>query len=74
MSAKTIKETNAATTYLSLPRAAILVGITEGYMRRLFERGLTPPVQIVAGRRLIPLDMVPALKEAARKAGYLDEA
>ena len=58
--------------YLTIPRAALRIGITDTHLRRMFERELVPPVPIVGGRRMVPADRLEGLKEAARKEGYLD--
>ena len=63
----------AKTVYMTLPQAAIRIGCRENRLRRLFERDLVPPAEVIGSRRVIPQERLPELKEAARKAGYLEE-
>lgn len=67
----TMNATEKKSALLTIPEAALRVGIKENHLRRLFERDLLPAVEIVAGRRLIPESILPEIKKAASKAGYL---
>lgn len=57
--------------FISVGQAANRLGIRTLHVCRLYERGFMPPAQRVGMRRIIPLEDLPKLKEAAKAAGYL---
>lgn len=66
--AKTIE---AETEYLTAAEAGERLGISGYQVTRTYERGFMPPARKLGRVRMIPVEDLPALKEAARKAGYL---
>ena len=57
--------------FLSTGQAAKKVGIRSWEVSRLYERGMMPPAARAGNRRIIPIEDLPALREAAKQAGYL---
>ncbi len=68
----TTKQETLPAELLTLPQMAERVGVRDHHLRRLFERQLVEPALMLGGRRVIPLSRLTELKEAARKAGYLE--
>jgi hypothetical protein len=56
---------------LTIGEAATELGLKDWRVSRLFERGLAPEPPRLGGRRVIRRCDLPALREAAVRAGYL---
>lgn len=52
---------------LSTGQAARMLRVPRWQIMDLFDRGLLPEVQIVAGRRLVPAKMLPEIKAALER-------
>jgi hypothetical protein len=63
--------TNNSRSYLSLGEVADLLTVQSWRIARLFELGVLPEPQRVAGRRMIPKEMVLEVAEALRARGWL---
>ena len=63
--------TNLSRPYLSLGEVADLLTVQSWRIARLFELGVLPEPQRVAGRRMIPKEMVLEVAEALRARGWL---
>jgi len=50
------------------------LGVQAWRIARLFELGILPEPQRVAGRRLIPRSAIPAIVDALRARGWIDSA
>lgn len=57
--------------FLSVGQVAEKLGINSVQVGRLYERGFLPAAPRVGMRRIIPVEDLPKLKEAAKQAGYL---
>ena len=62
---------NVSRSYLSLGEVADLLSAQSWRIARLFELGVLPEPERVAGRRMIPREMVPEVAEALRNRGWL---
>jgi hypothetical protein len=62
--------TNHSRPYLSLGEVADLLSVQSWRIARLFELGVLPEPGRVAGRRMIPNDMVPEVADALRARGW----
>jgi DNA-binding transcriptional MerR regulator len=56
---------------LPLGSVAKRFGVTQRQVRRLFERGLLPEPGRVGAYRVVPVDDLPQVEEALRRAGYI---
>ena len=56
--------------YLSIGEVADLLNVQSWRIGRLFELGLLPEPERVAGRRMIPKSMVPKVIDALRAKGW----
>ena len=63
--------TTVSYSYLSLGELADLLSVQSWRVARLFELGILPEPMRIAGRRMIPKDMVPAVVDALRAKGWL---
>jgi hypothetical protein len=63
--------TNLSRPYLSLGEVAELLSVQSWRIARLFELGVLPEPERIAGRRMIPNNMVPKVAEALRSRGWL---
>lgn len=63
--------TTVSHSYLSLGELADLLSVQSWRIARLFELGILPEPTRIAGRRMIPKDMVPAVVDALRAKGWL---
>jgi hypothetical protein len=63
--------TNLIRPYLSLGEVADLLSVQSWRIARLFELGVLPEPERVAGRRMIPSDIVPEVADALRARGWL---
>lgn len=66
--------TNLSRSFLSLGEVAELLSVQSWRIARLFELGVLPEPERVAGRRMIPSDMVPEVAEALRARGWLTKS
>ncbi len=57
--------------YLSLGELAELLSVQSWRIARLFELGILAEPPRIAGRRMIPKDLVPAVIDALRERGWL---
>lgn len=57
--------------YLSLGEVADHLSVQSWRIARLFELGVLPEPERVAGRRMISTDLIPAVAEALRARGWL---
>lgn len=57
--------------YLSLGELAELLSVQSWRIARLFELGILAEPPRIAGRRMIPKDLVPAVVDALRERGWL---
>jgi len=64
-------QTNLARPILSVGEVADLLTVQSWRIARLFELGVLPEPERVAGRRMIRADMVPKVVEALRARGWL---
>jgi len=64
------KTSEAETIYLTASEAGKRLGLTAFEVTRTFERGFMPPAKKLGRVRMIPVEDLPALKEAAKRAGY----
>lgn len=61
----------ASNSYLSLGELADLLSVQSWRIARLFELGVLPEPERMAGRRMIPKVMVPEVVDALRARGWL---
>ena len=54
---------------LSTGQVARILGVPRWQIMDLFDRGVLPEVQIVAGRRLVPAETIPEIKLALERRG-----
>ena len=64
------KAIQGETEYLTASEAGRRLGLTAFEVTRTYERGFLPPAKKLGRIRMIPAEDLPALKEAAKKAGY----
>ena len=63
--------TNCSRPYLSLGEVADVLCVQSWRIARLFELGVLPEPQRMAGRRMIPKEMIPDVADALRARGWL---
>jgi hypothetical protein len=61
----------ASRSFLSLGELADLLSVQSWRIARLFELGILPEPERIAGRRVIPKEMIPQIVDALRSRGWL---
>jgi len=57
--------------FLSLGELADILSVQSWRIARLFELGVLPEPERIAGRRMIPKEMIPQIIDALRARGWL---
>jgi hypothetical protein len=56
---------------LTMGQVAARYGVQQHHVRRIFQRGFLPEPQRVGAYRVVPVEDLPQVEEALRRAGYL---